>query len=147
MCGWWRCFLRRHATYLSRVSHRLTLLVLCFTALLEVFISYCRRYLNFIFQSRRIMPLESRLSSRTVLTRSLGFAREAVLFDSYNDDRALVLYEKSVALLREVMERVMKDEDNRRGSDRGRILDLQAQNEDLRRLQSIVSTIMPSWSQ
>ena len=56
----------------------------------------------------------SRPSSRKALTKALELAREAVRLDSTNDDPygAVMAYARSVALLSEVMERVMRGEDS-----------------------------------
>ena len=85
---------------------------------------------------------ERRPSSRRALTRALELAREAVRLDSTNDDpyAAVVAYGKSVALLSEVMERVIRGEEstesNRRRS--GRRRSVVAQEEEVKRLRSIV---------
>ena len=85
---------------------------------------------------------ERRPSSRRALTRALELAREAVRLDSTNDDpyAAVVAYGKSVALLSEVMERVIRGEEstepNRRRN--GRRRSVVAQEEEVRRLRSIV---------
>lgn len=84
----------------------------------------------------------SRPSSRRTLTRALELAREAVRLDSTNDDPhgAIRAYGQSVALLNEVMERVMRGEDS--GDHRrrnGRRRSIVAQEEEVRRLKSIVS--------
>lgn len=86
---------------------------------------------------------QTRPSSRRALTRALELAREAVKLDSTNDDphAAIVAYGRSVALLSEVMERVMRGEDtteNRRRN--GRRRSVVAQEEEVRRLKSIVSS-------
>lgn len=85
---------------------------------------------------------QPRPSSRRALTKALELAREAVRLDSTNDDPygAVMAYAKSVALLSEVMERVMRGEDStesRRG--KGRRRSVVAQEEEVRRLKSIVS--------
>lgn len=90
-------------------------------------------------------PSEKRPSSRSALTKALELARQAVQLDSRNDDPygAVLAYSKSVALLSEVMERVMRGEDSteshRRGS--GRRRSVVAQEEEVRRLKSIVSLV------
>lgn len=86
---------------------------------------------------------ERRPSSRRALTRALELAREAVRLDSTNDDpyAAVVAYGKSVALLSEVMERVIRGEDSTESQKRknGRRRSVVAQEEEVRRLRSIVS--------
>lgn len=87
---------------------------------------------------------EPRPSSRRALTKALELAREAVKLDSTNDDPygAVLAYGKSVALLSEVMERVMRGEDStetRRKN--GRRRSVVAQEEEVRRLKSIVSAV------
>ena len=86
---------------------------------------------------------ERRPSSRKALTRALELAREAVRLDSTNDDpyAAVVAYGKSVALLSEVMERVIRGEDSTESHKRknGRRRSVVAQEEEVRRLRSIVS--------
>ena len=86
---------------------------------------------------------ERRPSSRRALTRALELAREAVRLDSTNDDpyAAVVAYGKSVALLSEVMERVIRGEDSTESHKRknGRRRSVVAQEEEVRRLRSIVS--------
>ena len=85
---------------------------------------------------------ERRPSSRRALTRALELAREAVRLDSTNDDpyAAVVAYGKSVALLSEVMERVIRGEENPDSNKRknGRRRSVVAQEEEVRRLRSIV---------
>ena len=85
---------------------------------------------------------ERRPSSRRALTRALELAREAVRLDSTNDDpyAAVVAYGKSVALLSEVMERVIRGEDSTESHKRknGRRRSVVAQEEEVRRLRSIV---------
>jgi hypothetical protein len=84
----------------------------------------------------------ARPSSRRTLTRALELAREAVKLDSTNDDPhgAIVAYGRSVALLKEVMERVRRGEDSSEGRRRnGRRRSVVAQEEEIRRLKSIVS--------
>ncbi|RPD63115.1 hypothetical protein L226DRAFT_451220 [Lentinus tigrinus ALCF2SS1-7] len=86
----------------------------------------------------------SRPSSRRALTKALELAREAVRLDSTNDDPhgAVMAYAKSVALLSEVMERVMRGEDSTESSRRrnGRRRSVVAQEEEVRRLKSIHDT-------
>jgi len=94
-------------------------------------------------------PSESRSehkapSSRKALTRALELAREAVQLDSTNDnpELAVAAYAKSVALLSEVMERVRRGEDTTESTSRrknGRRRSVVAQEEEVRRLQNIVS--------
>lgn len=88
-------------------------------------------------------PSEPRPSSRRALTRALELAREAVNLDSKNDDPygAVQAYGRSVALLSEVMERVMRGEDSTESHRRknGRRRSVVAQEEEVRRLKSIVS--------
>lgn len=84
---------------------------------------------------------QGRPSSRRALTKALELAREAVKLDSTNDDPrgAIEAYGRSVALLNEVMERVMRGEDtgeHRRKN--GRRRSIVAQEEEVRRLKSIV---------
>lgn len=85
----------------------------------------------------------SRPSSRRALTKALELAREAVTLDTNNDDPygAVMAYGKSVALLSEVMERVMRGEDSSESNHRknGRRRSVVAQEEEVRRLKSIVS--------
>lgn len=86
-----------------------------------------------------------RPSSRRALTRALELAREAVRLDSTNDDphAAIQAYGQSVALLNEVMERVMRGEDSTEHRRRnGRRRSIVAQEEEVRRLKSIVSVII-----
>lgn len=87
---------------------------------------------------------ERRPSSRRALTRALELAREAVRLDSTNDDpyAAVVAYGKSVALLSEVMERVMRGEDSTESNKRksGRRRSVVAQEEEVKRLRSIHDT-------
>lgn len=89
---------------------------------------------------------QSRPSSRRALTKALELAREAVRLDSTNDDPhgAVMAYAKSVALLSEVMERVMRGEDSTESSRRrnGRRRSVVAQEEEVRRLKSIVSGML-----
>jgi hypothetical protein len=88
-------------------------------------------------------PAESRPSSRRALTKALELAREAVKLDSTNDDpyAAVMAYGRSVALLSEVMERVRRGEDSTESHKRrnGRRRSVVAQEEEVRRLKSIVS--------
>ena len=88
-------------------------------------------------------PAEARPSSRRALTRALELAREAVKLDSTNDDpyAAVMAYGRSVALLSEVMERVRRGEDSTESTRRrnGRRRSVVAQEEEVRRLKSIVS--------
>lgn len=81
---------------------------------------------------------EHRPSSRRALTRALELAREAVQLDATNDnpEAAVSAYAQSVALLSEVMERVRNGDD---GSRRSRRRSVAAQEEEIRRLKSIVS--------
>ncbi|KAI0348695.1 hypothetical protein BDW22DRAFT_1341710 [Trametopsis cervina] len=87
---------------------------------------------------------EQRPSSRRALTKALELAREAVKLDSTNDDPygAVIAYGKSVALLSEVMERVMRGEDTTESHRRknGRRRSVVAQEEEVRRLKSIHDT-------
>lgn len=85
----------------------------------------------------------SRPSSRRALTAALELAQEAVRLDSTNDDPvgAIKAYSRSVALLNEVMERVMHGEDDSgRGRHLGRPRSMAAREEEVRRLRSIVCT-------
>lgn len=88
----------------------------------------------------------ARPSSRRALTAALELAQEAVRLDTTNDDPigAIQAYSRSVALLSEVMERVMRGEDtNDNGRDRrrgGRRRSVVAKEEEVRRLRSIVSS-------
>lgn len=84
---------------------------------------------------------QSRPSSRRALTRALELAKEAVRLDSTNDDPhgAIMAYGQSVALLNEVMERVMRGEDSGESRRRnGRRRSIVAQEEEVKRLKSIV---------
>lgn len=86
-------------------------------------------------------PAQNRPSSRRTLTRALELAREAVRLDSTNDDPhgAIRAYGESVALLNEVMERVMRGEDSSEHRRRnGRRRSIVAQEEEVRRLKTIV---------
>lgn len=91
---------------------------------------------------------ERRPSSRSALTRALELARQAVQLDSTNDDPygAVLAYGKSVALLSEVMERVMRGEDSTESGRRrnGRRRSVVAQEEEVRRLKAIVSLVPSS---
>jgi hypothetical protein len=74
-------------------------------------------------------------------------AREAVKLDSTNKDPfgAVIAYGQSVALLGDVMERVRRGEDSTETSHRrrnGRRRSVVAQEEEVRRLKSIVSDIL-----
>lgn len=85
---------------------------------------------------------DPRPSSRRALTKALELAREAVKLDSTNNDPygAVVAYGRSVTLLSEVMERVMRGEDTTDGRRKnGRRRSVVAQEEEVRRLKSIVS--------
>lgn len=88
-------------------------------------------------------PAEARPSSRRALTKALELAREAVKLDSTNDDpyAAVMAYGRSVALLSEVMERVRRGEDSTEYHKKrnGRRRSVVAQEEEVRRLKSIVS--------
>ena len=90
---------------------------------------------------------ERRPSSRSALTRALELARQAVQLDSTNDDPygAVEAYGRSVALLSEVMERVMRGEDSSENGRRrnGRRRSVVAQEEEVRRLKAIVSCMLP----
>lgn len=93
-------------------------------------------------------PSAPRPSSRRALTRALELAREAVKLDATTDDPqgALQAYGQSVALLKEVMERVMRGDDSTDGSHRkknGRRRSVVAQEEEVRRLKSIVGLYQP----
>lgn len=85
---------------------------------------------------------EHRPSSRRALTRALALAREAVQLDSTNDnpEAAVQAYARSVALLSEVMDRVRRGEDSTDGRRRRR-RSVAAQEDEIRRLQSIVSRL------
>lgn len=90
-------------------------------------------------------PSQPRPSSRRALTRALELAREAVQLDSTNDDphAAVLAYGRSVALLSEVMERVRKGEDTTERTKRnGRRRSVVAQEEEVRRLKSIVRILV-----
>ena len=84
---------------------------------------------------------QQRPSSRRALTRALELAQEAVRIDATGEDPhgAVYAYAKSVALLNEVMERVMRGEDTessrRRNSTRRTAV---AREDEARRLRSIV---------
>ncbi|KAG8975203.1 hypothetical protein FRB90_009585, partial [Tulasnella sp. 427] len=83
-----------------------------------------------------------RPSSRRALTRALELAQEAVKIDATGEDpqAAVYAYAKSVALLNEVMERVMRgdDESSRRRSSARK--SVHAKEEEARRLRSIHDT-------
>ena len=101
-----------------------------------------------------------RPSSRRALTAALELAKAAVQLDATNEDPhgAVVAYARSVQLLGEVMERVMRGEDasgsghagamdgeeRRRG---GRRRSVVAKEEEVRRLKAIVSTSVTDGSQ
>jgi hypothetical protein len=90
-----------------------------------------------------------RPSSRRTLTRALELAKEAVKLDSTNNDPfgAVIAYGRSVALLSEVMERVRRGEDSAESPHRrrnGRRRSVVAQEEEVRRLKSIVNYIFIS---
>lgn len=84
-----------------------------------------------------------RPSSRRALTKALELAQEAVRIDATGDDPqgAVVAYARSVALLNEVMERVMRGEDTdaARRRNPGRRKSVVAKEDEARRLRSIVS--------
>jgi hypothetical protein len=83
----------------------------------------------------------SRPSSRRALTKALELAREAVELDTNDDPHgAVVAYGKSVALLSEIMERVINGEDSHESVRRkgGRRRSVVAQEEEVRRLKAIV---------
>ncbi|KAF8527838.1 hypothetical protein BU17DRAFT_38799 [Hysterangium stoloniferum] len=88
----------------------------------------------------------TRHSSRRALTAALELAQEAVRLDTTNDDPlgAIQAYARSVALLSEVMERVIRGEDaNDSSRDRrrgGRRRSVAAREEEVRRLKSIHDT-------
>lgn len=80
-------------------------------------------------------------SSRRSLTRALELARDAVRIDSTNDDPhgAIQAYGQSVALLKEVMERVTRGEDSTEPrKKKGHRRSIVSQEEEVRRLRSIV---------
>jgi hypothetical protein len=87
-------------------------------------------------------------SSRSALTKALELAREAVQLDSMNDnpEAAVAAYGRSVALLSEVMERVRRGDDSATEPRRrnGRRRSVVAQEEEVRRLQNIVSSLIPT---
>lgn len=91
------------------------------------------------------VPNERKPSSRRALTRALELAREAVRLDSTNDDpyAAVAAYGRSVSLLSEVMERVMRGEDTTESHKKrnGRRRSVVAQEEEVRRLRSIVGRL------
>ena len=80
--------------------------------------------------------LSDRSSLRRVLTRALELTCEAVHLGSMNDDpyTAVVAYGRSVALLSEVMERVIQGEDSTESHRRrnGRRRSIAAQEEEVR---------------
>jgi len=85
----------------------------------------------------------TRPSSRRALTAALELAQEAVRLDTTNDDPigAIQAYARSVALLSEVMERVMRGEDTNESRERrhgGRRRSVVAKEEEVKRLKSIV---------
>ena len=88
------------------------------------------------------MSCSRRPSSRRALTRALQLAREAVLLDSTNQDpqAAVQAYARSVALLNEVMDRVQRGEDSTESRRTHRRRSVAAQEEEVRRLQSIHDT-------
>lgn len=93
-------------------------------------------------------PRSTRQSSKRALTEALRLAQEAVLLDSQNDDpiAAFRAYSRSVTLLGEVMERVIRgdqDGDLRRRSNR--VQNEMAREEEARRLRNIVSSLV--WSE
>lgn len=83
---------------------------------------------------------EYRPSSRRALTRALELAREAVQLDGTNDnpEAAVNAYAQSVALLSEVMDRVRRGEDSTEPRRGRRPRSAAAQEQEIRRLQSIV---------
>lgn len=91
---------------------------------------------------------QGRPSSRRALTKALELAQEAVRIDATGDDPqgAVVAYARSVALLNEVMERVMRGEDTdaARRKNTGRRKSVVAKEDEARRLRSIVSALEPS---
>lgn len=86
-------------------------------------------------------PHSTRQSSKRALTEALRLAQEAVLLDSQNEDpiAAFRAYSRSVTLLGEVMERVLRGE---HGSGRkpARPQAEMAREDEARRLKNIVST-------
>lgn len=88
---------------------------------------------------------QGRPSSRRALTKALELAQEAVRIDASGDDPqgAVIAYARSVALLNEVMERVMRGEDTDSGRRRnpGRRKSVVAKEDEARRLRSIVSPL------
>ena len=86
---------------------------------------------------------ERRPSSRRALTRALELAREAVRLDSTNDDpyAAVVAYGRSVALLSEVMERVVRGDSDSSKRKNGRRRSVVAQEEEVKRLRTIVGIL------
>ena len=104
--------------------------------------------------SSRSHPHKSRPSTRKALTTALELAKVAVQLDGTSEDPhgAVKAYAKSVRLLREVMERVMRGEDSpstsssTRASEAddqkpiGRRRSVVAKEEEVRRLKAIVSS-------
>jgi hypothetical protein len=85
----------------------------------------------------------TRHSSRRALTEALRLAQEAVLLDSQNDDpiAAFRAYARSVALLNQVMDRVMNGD--REGERRpGRSRSDAGREDEARRLKSIVGCLL-----
>jgi hypothetical protein len=85
-------------------------------------------------------PRSTRQTSRRALTEALRLAQEAVLLDSQNEDpiAAFRAYARSVILLSEVMERVIRGEHDT-GRRNGRAQTEIAREEEVRRLRAIVS--------
>ena len=85
-------------------------------------------------------------SSRRALIRALELAQQAVQLDSDAEDpyAAVVAYSQSVRLLGEVMDRVMIGEGTENTSSRSSSAPLNAREEEVRRLRSIVSTLILS---
>ena len=85
-------------------------------------------------------------SSRRVLARALELARAAVQLDSINEDPygAVLAYSRSVALLREIMERLRREEDGTKLTGRriGRRRSVAAYEKEVRRLKAIVSSLV-----
>lgn len=82
-------------------------------------------------------------SSRRALTAALELAQEAVRIDSAGEEplAAIAAYGKSVALLSEVMERVMRGEGAERRRTGVRRRSDAAREDEVRRLKSIVSDL------
>jgi hypothetical protein len=82
----------------------------------------------------------TRHASRRALTEALRLAQEAVLLDSQNEDpiAAFRAYARSVTLLGEVMQRVLRGE-HEPGRRAGRALTELAREDEARRLKNIVS--------